>query len=216
MIAHNTGHWNSVDLLPDLITKLNNPTIVTVTVASLFLPSLMFADAMDGLSLLSIWNYCLQALTTRYKLKQLEPSQDSCKIGFLSRNFAMPLSSSPQATFQYPQFSWIWLKYSLVSSFSSLMQASSMLLIKMPPISTAFHPGSLPVQCHLPPKPSLLISNTMFTPFGVSAPHNAASSLCCFRAMPPAVKSFYGLGVVSCQFLFFSACRTGKHLLSPE
>jgi hypothetical protein len=157
--------------------------------ASLFLPSLMFAGAMDGLSLLSIWNYCPHTLIAQDKLK---PSQNFCKIVFPSRNFAMPLSPSPHATSQYPQFSWIWLKYSLVSSLSSLMQVSSVLLIKMPPISSAFHARSLLVQCHLSPKPSLPIPNTVFPPFGVSAPHNATSSLCCSRAMPPAVKSFYG------------------------
>jgi hypothetical protein len=124
---------------------------------------------------------------------QAKPSQDFCKIGFPSRNFAMPLSPLPHTISQYPRFSWIWLKYSLVSSLSSIMRASSVLLIKMPPISSAFHARSLPVQCHMPPKSSLPISNTMFPLFGVSAPHNAASSVCCSRAMPPTVKSFYGL-----------------------
>jgi hypothetical protein len=66
------------------------------------------------------------------------------------------------------------------------------------------------VQWHGALEASTLISNTMFAPLSVSAPHNAAFSLCHSHTMPPAIKSFHILGIVSCWLLVFSAYQTGN------
>jgi hypothetical protein len=84
-----------------------------------------------------------------------------------------------------------------------------MFLIKMPP-SQIYSNARLPVQT-VQWHGALYFSLKMFAPFSVSAPHNATFSLCHSRAMPPTVKSFNVLGVISCWLLILSAYQTGKH-----